>query len=213
MLNAIMLRRIRCLDGLHYSFQLLRYYHSGLWETCCEIPLDNYKVILALAACWGFVDALHRIREIAQSVPGLSSKHIEMRAFLSASSHAEEHRHYIQHLRGELAKDPPNPFPVWGSISWADAVNPKKSHTAFLGAQIPGTSVSSCVYDRQEKAWVSKVCLGVNNKSFNFDTALYSAIRFEEFILPFLLKGASDEIKFHEKLPIFSMEVVDGNIA
>jgi hypothetical protein len=107
MLNVITLRKIRCLDGLHYSFQLLRHYHSGLWETCCEIPSDNTKIIPALAACWGFVDALHRIREIAQSIPGLSAKHTEMRAFLSASGLAEEFRHYIQHLRGELAKDPP----------------------------------------------------------------------------------------------------------
>jgi len=212
MLNAISLRRILCLDGLHYSFQLLKYYHSGLWETCCQIPLDNTKVISALAACWGFVDTLHRIREIAQSLPDLSSKHIEMRAFLSASSLAEEYRHYIQHLRRELAKDPPNPFPVWGSLSWVDAENLKKSHTAFLGVQIPGTTYSSCVYDSQEKSWVSKVCLGVNEKSFNFDKIFDSAIRFKDFILPFLLEGSSDEIKFREKLPIFSMEVVEESI-
>ena len=179
---------------------------------CCEIPADNSKVVPALAACWGFVDALHRIREIAQSIPNLSSKHLELRMFLSASSLAEEYRHYIQHLRGELAKDPPNSFPVWGSLSWADTVNSKKAHTVFLGAQIPGVSISSCVYDRQEKAWVSKVCLGVNNRSFNFDTALHSAIRFENFILPFLMEGASNELKFHDKLPIFTMEISEGTL-
>ncbi len=212
-MEAISLRRIRCLDGLHYSFQLLRHYHSGLWETCCEIPLDNGKVIPVLAACWGFVDALHRIREIAQTIPGLSTKRAEMRAFLTASSLAEEYRHYIQHLRRELAKDPPNSFPVWGTLSWADEDNPKKAHTALLGAQIPGTSYSSCVYDSQERKWVSKVCLGVNNKSFNFDTIFDSSIRFEGFVLSFLLEGASDEIKFHEKLPIFSVEFVERTIA
>ena len=208
MLTAIDLRKIRCLDGLHYSFQLLRHYHSGLWETCCRIPIDNSQVIPALAACWGFIDALHRIREIAQSIPGLSAKHAEMRAFLSASSLAEEYRHYIQHLRGELAKEPPNPFPVWGSLSWVDATNPQRTHIAILGAQIQGTQYTGCVYDGVERQWVSKVCLGVGGKSFNFDTIFRSALRFENFILPFLTEGASDEVQFHEKLPIVSTDFI-----
>ncbi|RJQ50875.1 MAG: hypothetical protein C4530_20920 [Desulfobacteraceae bacterium] len=59
---------------------------------------------------------------------------------------------------------------------------------------------------------MSKVCLGVNEKSFNFDKIFDSAIRFKDFILPFLLEGSSDEIKFREKLPIFSMEVVEESI-
>lgn len=207
MLTTVDLRKIRCWDGLHYSFQLLRHYYLGLWETCCKISTDNSQVIPALAACWGFIDALHRIREIAYSIPSLSSKHKEMRAFFSASSLAEEYRHYIQHLRGELAKVPPNSFPVWGSLSWVDAMYPEKSHIAVFGASIDGTQYSGCVYDRKEKKWVSNVCLGVGNKSFNFDTIFFSALQFERFILPFLIKGASDEIRVHEKLPIFSVEI------
>jgi hypothetical protein len=139
MLTALDLRKIRCLDGLYYSFQLLRYYHSHLWETCCKIPTDHSEVIPALARCWGFIDALHRIREIAQSIPGLSSKHAEVRFFLSASSLAEEYRHYIQHLRGELAREPQNPSPVWGSLSWVDDSNPQRTHIAILGAKVEGT--------------------------------------------------------------------------
>ncbi len=208
MLTALDLRKIRCLDGLHYSFQLLRHYHSGLWETCCKIPTDNSQVIPALAACWGFIDALHRIREIAQSIPGLSAKHAEMRAFLSASSLAEDYRHYIQHMRGELAKDPPNSFPVWGSLSWVDNTNQQRAHTAILGAQIQDTHYTSCVYNTVEKQWVSKVCLGISNRSFNFDTVFLSALRFESLILPFLTEGASDEVKFHEKLQIVSIDFI-----
>ena len=119
-------------------------------------------------------------------------------------------RHYIQHLRGELAKDPPNSFPVWGSLSWVDNTNPQRAHIAILGAQIPGTRYTGCVYDTVEKQWVSKVCLGVNDQSFNFDTIFLSALRFESFILPFLTEGASDEVQFHEKLPIVSIIVQTG---
>lgn len=205
---TIDLRKIRCLDGLHYSFQLLRYHHSNLWETCCKIPSDNSQVVPVLAACWGFIDALHRIREIAQSIPDLSAKHAEMRAFLSASSLAEDYRHYIQHLRGELAKDPPNSFPVWGSLSWVDETSKQRAHIAILGAKIEGIQYTGCVYDTVEKQWVSKVCLGIGGKSFNFDSIFLSALRFENFVLPFLTQGASDEVQFHEKLPIVSMDFI-----
>ena len=209
MATALELRQIRCLDGLYYSFLLLRHYYAGIWETCCKIPTENSQVVPALAACWGFIDSLHRIREIAQSVPQLSVKHVEMRMFLSETVLSEEYRHYIQHLRGELAKEPPNSFPIWGSLSWVDAEEPMKTHIAILGAQTKGTQYTGCVYDSVEKRWVSKVCLGVNNRSFNFDALYSAATRFEGFVIPFLTEAASDEVRFHDKLPIVTVEVVD----
>ena len=182
MLSALDIQKIRCLDGLHYSFQLLSRFQSDLWATCCKIPEDNSQVISALASCWGFVDALHRIREISQCVPGLSAKHAEMRAFLSATTLIEDFRHYIQHLRRELAKQPPNTFPVWGSLSWVDPMIASRANTAILGAQIQGTNFTGCVYDTVEHKWVSKVCLGIANWSLNFDIIFLAAQRFEAFI-------------------------------
>lgn len=200
-------RKIRCWDGLHFSFQLLHHHYSSLWETCCKIPTENPKLIPALAGCWGFIDALHRIREIAQSVPDLSVKAPEMRAFLSATKVAEDGRHYIQHLRNELANDPPNTFPVWGSISWVDYNNRLKSHIVSFGAQIPGNQITGCVYDRLENRYVSKVCLGVRNLSFNFDPIYASVQRFEHFIMPLLVTWASDRVHFHDTLNITSVEI------
>ncbi len=208
MLTALDVRKIRCLDGLHYSFQLLRHFQSNLWDTCCKIPADNSQIISALASCWGFIDAVHRIREIAQSTPGVSAKHAEMRAFLAASGLAEDCRHYIQHLRQELSKDPPNSFPVWGSLSWVDPITPNRAHTALLGAQIGGINYTSCIYDRLEKRWVSKVSLGIDNQSFNFDAIFLAALRFEKFILPLLTDSASVEVQLHDKLPIVSVDFV-----
>src|SRR3972149_6534693 len=98
MITQLEVRNIRCFDGLHYSFELLRHFYQGLHKACCEIPADNSKVVPALGSCWGFIDALHRIREIAQAIPGLSAKHAEMRAFLSASSLAEDYSHSTQPL-------------------------------------------------------------------------------------------------------------------
>ena len=207
--STLDVRKIRCLDGLHYSFQLLRHCYADLWETCCEIPGANSKLIPALAAGWGFIDALHRIREIAQAVPGLSAKHPEMQAFLSASAAAEDFRHYIHHLRGELANDhPANAFPVWGTLSWVDPANPTQSHMAILGTQIEGTNYAGCPFDAAERKWVSKVCLGLNGKSFNFDPAFLSAVRFEAFILPFLNEKASEDVEPAAALPLVSIDYI-----
>jgi hypothetical protein len=200
------IRNIRCLDGLHYSFELLEHFYESLHKDCCEIPKDNSKVIPVLASCWGFIDTLHRIREIAQSIPGLSDKHPEMRAFLSATALAETYRHYIQHLRQELAKDPPNTFPVWGSLSWVDDKKPERSYMAMFGAQLSATSYTGSVFDTVNKKWVSNVCLGVKDYSFNFDPIYEACTRFKKFVLPYLFDGASGQVKFHEKLPILAID-------
>ncbi len=210
MTSPLDVRKIRCLDGLHYSFQMLRYCYAGLWETCCEIPSVHSKIIPALASGWGFIDALHRIREIALAVPGLSAKHPEMQAFLSASSLAEDYRHYVHHLRGELANDPSNAFPVWGTLTWVDPANPTRSHMAILGTQIEGTNYTGCVFDTVERKWISRVCLGVNGKSFNFDPIFLAAVRFEAFILPFLSDKAPEHLALREALPLLSVDFIHG---
>ena len=208
MLTNIDIRKLRCLDGLHYSFELIDYYYSSLYGTCCEIPDNKSTVTKALSACWGFIDVLHRIREIAQSVPSLSVKHQEMRAFLSSTSLAENYRHYIQHLRNEITNDPPNTFPVWGALSWVDKDNSKRSNIAIFGSQIEDTHYSVCVYDTANKKWVSKVCLGVGNRSFNFDPIYQACIRFKEFILPYLIEGVPEEVRFHNNnMLVLSMDM------
>jgi hypothetical protein len=202
------IRSIRCLDGLHYSFELLSYSYKGLYECCCEIPKDNDRVVEALSRCWGFIDALYRVRQIAAAVPRLSAKHEEMRVFEAETSLAEYFRHYVQHLRGEISRRPANTFPVWGSLSWVDPANDKKCHLAMLGAQVEKIGYTGNIYDRQEQRWVSKVCLAVGDHSFNFDRAFQYASRFRTFILGFLIENASPKLKVRDRLPIISMEVV-----
>lgn len=207
-MKSIELRKVRCIDGLHYSFEMLESFQANLYQDCCEIQNNNSAVVKVISGSWGFIDALHRVREIAQSTPGINVKHQEMRAFLNATELAEEFRHYIQHLRGELANDPPNTFPVWGSISWVDPNKTNRCHTAMFGAQIQGTKFSSCVYDRLKGKWVSKVALSIDGKSFNFDLMYEAAVRVRKYLVPAIVKGSSAEIEFHEKLPILTVDVV-----
>ena len=204
-------RKIRSLDGLYYSFLMLDHYYEGLHELCCEIIPNNAKIVPALASCWGIIDVVHRIREIALSTPGINSKNLEMRAFIEKTNLAEDYRHYIQHLRNELAAKPPQKFPVWGTLSWVNMDDQTQSHIVLLGAQIEGTQYDGCVFDTFEKKWVSKVTLSVDQKSFNFDPMYESCIRFKNYIIPILMKGASTEVKYHNKLTVISTKSYTGD--
>lgn len=207
------LRILKCLDGLNYSFELLNFYYSDLYSSCIEINDDQRKCIKALALCWGFVDTLHRIREIAQALPGISSKEPEMRFFLTATHLAEAYRHYIQHLRGELSKKSPNPFPVWGSLAWVDRNDSMRSYLVIIGTQIPGTSYTGCVFDTVNLKWVSKVCLGINEHSFNFDPIYESCLRFKKFIIPWIESYSNHTVTITNRLPIITVSInLMGNV-
>lgn len=209
--EAIEIKKIKCLDGLYFSFEMIDFYYKNLYENCLTLHDNNEKLAEILSKCWGFVDSLHRIREIVQALPTISAKEREIKSFLESTQDFEDFRHYIQHLRGELCKDPPNPYPVWGSVSWVDQNDNHMVHTAIIGAQIPGTQYTSCVYDRKENRWVSKVVLGADGKSLNFDFLYNSIQKLKEYIIPKLLEGYSKEIKVQMKVPIFSAKIILGN--
>src|SRR5215813_4395867 len=92
-------RLIRCLDGLTLSFAILEEIHSELHAACAVLTVHKDRLPAAFWRCWSFVDTVHRIREVAQAIPGLSRNTPELRTFLGATSIAEGFRHYIQHLR------------------------------------------------------------------------------------------------------------------
>lgn len=207
-MDALTTRRIRVLDGLHFSFKLLEHHHANMYGACAAIPSDNTRIIPALASCWGFIDVMHRLRELAQSVPGLGGRRIELREFLSSTSLAERYRHYIQHLRSELAKADPNPSPVWGSLSWVDPDDVQLSHTVMIGARLPQTTYSGAVFDRQECRWVSRVCLGVESTSFNFDPMFESAAKFDKFVVPWILSQDGEKLTVTNEFQIVSTRIV-----
>jgi hypothetical protein len=205
------LRTIKCFDGLHYSFETLIYIYESMHEMCTKIKDDQSFLIPVLWRCWSFIDIVNRIREISQAFPKLNKKNRQLMNFLEATSIAEEYRHYIQHLREELSKKAINPFPVWGSLAWVDPNDSKSSYVIFIGAQIKGTSVTGCVYDLVERKWVSKVCLGIAGKSFNFDPIYNSCMQFQKFIIPWILSANKSTIQIKEELPIITIQLLEQN--
>jgi len=201
-------RLIRCLDGLSMSFAMLEHIHEAQYGVCAGLKADKAHLLpVAFWHCWSFVDIVHRIREIAQGIPGLGGKRAELRGFLNATAPAEAFRHYIQHLRSELAKSPGNTFPVWGSLAWVDPDDQWLSHTALAGAQVGETRFDGCVFDTVERRWVSRVALSVEGKSFNFDPIFASCIEFRDFVIPWVMSTYSPGVRFQEELPVMSTRI------
>lgn len=200
-------RLVRCVDGLAMSFAILEHIHADLHVVCARVRANKQSLPVAFLRCWSFVDTVHRIREVAQAIPGLSRKNTELRLFLDTTIIAGEFRDYIQHLRSELSKLPGNTFPVWGSLSWVDPTDPQLTHTALAGAQVGETQFVGCVFDTVEGRWVSNVALSVGGLSFNFDPIFSACIRFRDFIIPWLLTSYAPGIQSQDELPIMSTRI------
>jgi len=200
-------RLVRCLDGLAISFGMLEQLQQDLHMVCVSIKNNRQSLPGAFLRCWSFIDTVHRIREVAQVVPGLGNRTTELRVFLAATDIAEKFRHYIQHLRSDLSKVQGNTFPVWGSLSWVDPDDSLLTHTALAGAQVGETRFVGCVFDTVECKWVSKVALSVNDLSFNFDPIFMECTRFRDFVIPWILAKYSPGIQLREEHPVMSARV------
>ena len=198
------IRLIKVYDGLVFSFQVLSLNYQNLHNSCILIPNENEKLVLSFSKCWSIIDTTHRIREIAQSIPGLSKKNKILKNFLKSTSLAKEFRHYIQHLRRELSNNPPNNYPVFGSLSWIDKNDNSKCHTIILGSQIGKQNYFSCIYDRINDKWLSNVCLSINNSTFNFDPIFDEVMKFKKFILDWIEKTYNKDINKIKRYPIFT---------
>lgn len=181
--SNIKLKQIKCLEGLYYSFELLKVNYHNLYEKCVSIQSNPENLISAITQCWFIVDVVNRIREISQNIPRLSNKDTNLKIFLEKTNNAENYRHYIQHLRQELTKNDLNLFPVWGTISWVDPKDSNYSFFTVIGSGIKSTEYPSCTYDTRNGKWVSKVCLSMGNLSFEFDPIYDATIAFRDFII------------------------------
>jgi hypothetical protein len=200
-------RIVKCLDGLHYSFEILQQAYSDLYPTCQKIKNDPGALPAALWRAWSVVDAVHRIREITQGIRGLSGSNQQLKDFLGATAVAEDLRHYIQHLRKGLGKKDVNPYPVWGTLSWVDPEVPIVSYTVLSGARVNITHFPGAVYDKLHRQWASKVCLSADGKSFNFDPVYQACMTFRDFILSWILSTFKPGIQVTTKPPVFKAAI------
>jgi hypothetical protein len=200
------LRIIRCFDGIKFSFGLLDLNYSHLHESCLNIYGQSESVLPALNHAWSFVDYGHRIREISESIPGLSSDNPERKHFLENTKLIGNYRNYVQHLKKELGKKDIDPFLVMGSLSWIGA-DEKNGHLVVFGSKLKAR-YGGLVYDQKERRWVSKVTLALGNSSLNFDPMFHEIKQWVEYILPWLKEKYADGFESFEDLPIFTFQIV-----
>jgi hypothetical protein len=181
-----------------------------LHPSCVALQKDRRAFVGAFWRAWSFVDLVHRLRELAQALPGLSRRNSNLKTFLAATQLAEVYRHYIQHLRSQLSKPDLDPFPVWGSLSWVDGEDSTFSHMILAGATVGKTSYSGCVFDTVQGQWVSKVCLGIEGYSFNFDPIFAACEEFVRFVVPWILETYKPELKVVDEPPVVTIGIVPG---
>ena len=200
-------RLILSLDGLAISFSMLETIYGELQPACDRIRSDNEKLAEALLYSWFFIDIVHRIRRIAESLPGLS-KNAEARIFLDATSVAERFRHYVQHLDKELKKIPRNTFPVWGSLSWVDLEDKTLSYAVPAGSNVGQRDTHFTTYNIKTGEWVSNVSLNACDSTFNFDPIFAACSRFRDFIIPWICNTYKGKVNFPRELPIHILQAI-----
>lgn len=200
-------RLFRFLDCIHYSKIILMDQHKQLNQIIDElVPTNSDLIIRCISISWAIVDSIHRIREVAQNIPGLSAKNENLKSFLNNTHIVEDFRHYIQHLRSELAKTTLDNFPVWGSFSWVDNKDNTVSNTAVTGTVICEISCYSSVYDTVAQKWVSRSTLSIQSYSFNIDICFEQTINFCDFILDLIKELKEGQFSEQTKIPVYSVK-------
>jgi hypothetical protein len=201
---------LQFLDSFSLSFQMLDHLYDGLHAYIAGIKQDKLRLAPAYLRCWSIVDVVHRIRQITQSTPGLRKKQLEVKRFLNDTAAAEQFRNYIQHLRTEMENPPETPHPVWGSLSWIDVDDPTIAHVALTASQVEKTTYTSCIWDKQEKKWVSTVSLGIADCLFHFDPIVFACQEFKNFIMPWACSQFAENAYVDTVIPIVSIRIVDS---
>ncbi len=178
-------RLMRFRDGFWFSREILQREHAELETLRLQLyPNSMGGAVHAVATAWQIVDVVHRVRDLAEGMPGVNKKAGSCtRAFLDATAIAERFRHYVQHLRGEVSKTEVNRFPVWGSLSWVSASDDRTLHTTFLGVMRPGIEFHAGVFDAQGNRWVSRVSLSIGHVHFNVDPIVGETTAFCDHML------------------------------
>lgn len=177
-------RLMRFRDGFWFSRRILLREHAELESLRLKLsPSSVDEAVHAVATAWQIVDVVHRVRDLAEGVPGVNKRSgSRTRSFLDATAIAEKFRNYVQHLREEVSDPEVARFPVWGALSWV-APDGQTLHTTFLGVMRPGTEFHAGVYDAKECRWVSRVSLSVDRIHFNVDPIVAETTAFCDHIL------------------------------
>jgi len=203
----IELRYVQIFEALVTAIAMCELHSRELYDDVDKLNEEPEKLLRVLSRVWGIVDDIYRVRQLVQSIPGLNMRTPQMRRFITGTEITETFLHYIQHLRQELTKPESITTPVWGSLSWIDPLDETKCYTAVLGRVDGEVQNYSCVFDRYEKKWVSRVAINIKGASFNIDPVLEEVQRAKSYVLQWLTDRSSFALEVKVEYPVFAMKI------
>jgi hypothetical protein len=118
------------IDGIRFSIETLDVAYSrlcGCLDRISRMPNagdSGVSTAIALLDAWAVIDAVHRLRELLNQMPGLKKNSPTLQLFIRNTEDASEFRNTIQHLRGELKEMSERGWPAWGSLTWLFVADP-----------------------------------------------------------------------------------------
>jgi hypothetical protein len=209
-----------CLDGLRYacavcalSFERARSALRDLEKyEGQEMFVPASHALTAVADLWNVVDSAYRARILAARTPYLKRVTTEYQIFERQTRIVETLRHYVQHLDSEISKRGQVSTPVWGSISWQSAHDPRTALTLIAGTPVTSQSHYSLIWDRKENKFVRPLELVVGDTILDVVGTADSVARLDRVLkdwsLTFRFDGGGKYQYEPENVPILKMSVV-----
>lgn len=116
------------------------------------------------------IDAIHRLRELLQHLPGLKRNQPELQIFLRKTRAVEDLRHFVQHFRSEIESFTSCGMPLWGTLSWASRNSETglpENHMVIPGTFFDEVWVESCRFDAQKGKFADRVLLYAGPKKID----------------------------------------------
>ncbi len=145
-------RLVFYLDGIRYSFGMIKIAHDRLRETIYSLQTKNWekKYLCTVTPsimldAWSVIDSVHRLRNLLMQVPLLKKNSPELRIFYDKTKGIEDLRNTIQHLRNEAEDFLDKNLPAMGILTWVVLLKPN-DESASLYALVAGTTYPNVLY-------------------------------------------------------------------
>jgi hypothetical protein len=136
-----------------------------------DAVLDVYAQVLSL------IDNFARYQKTALSIPGLSQKSPEHRAFAAAMGNIVDARNQLQHLNNDIENE--NTGPLLGGVAW---VKDKRNYVVALNDIGRKRSVPGIPFDTKNLRYVSDFCFAYGNSLFDLAKAMNGVREFNRYI-------------------------------
>lgn len=142
-------------------------------EDSTKVEADMSIVTEIYISALGLIDYFHRFHEIVSAMTLIRKDRPELKKLEKAVAPVKECRNYLQHMRGDLAKNDPIEYPILGAISW---VSEGRNYTLFSSQPTQSFDLPGIVYDTFSDTYVCKYQFTVGGYEVRIDT-VYSEVR------------------------------------